>query len=100
TVEAPVVVCMDLPVRIAPQDDVSSQPMQADGWFLHAGGLTDRIPHVPQAEFQLSFEFDLFIGTHKAYAERINCRRVSVRATPLLEKRGGRDIKEISRSHL
>jgi hypothetical protein len=58
-VEASIVVNVKLPLRIAPYDDVHSQPLQAERRVGHMGRLTNRVPHVSQAELQLGFEFDL-----------------------------------------
>src|SRR5215831_9220844 len=64
TVEAPVLVGMDLVMQIAPQNDVESQPAQADRSFLNLRRLTDRVPHIPQPEPKIRFEFDLFFRAH------------------------------------
>jgi len=55
---------MDLVMRIAPQNDVESQPVQANRIFLNLRRLTDRVPHIPQSAPKIRFEFDLFFRAH------------------------------------
>jgi hypothetical protein len=64
TVQAPVLVGMDFVVGIAPQNDVESQPVQADRSFLNPRRLTDRVPHIPEPKPKIRFEFDLFFRAH------------------------------------
>src|SRR5215475_301978 len=64
TVQASVFVRMDLVMRIAPQNDVESQPVQADRSFLNLQRLAHRVPHIPQPQPKIRFEFHLFFRAH------------------------------------
>jgi len=55
--QAAVVVRMDFALRVTPQDDVRTEPMQSARLCLHMLRLTHRVPHAMETEFEIGFEF-------------------------------------------
>jgi len=51
-------------MRIAPQNDVDAKPVQTDGSLLNPRRLTHRVPHAPEPQPKIRFEFDLFFRAH------------------------------------
>ena len=64
TMEATIVMRVNLAVRIPPKHDVHAEPVEPNRFLLHTCGPADGIPQIAKPQLQFSLEFGLLLDSH------------------------------------